>query len=47
MRGLNIELKQFFKFKKCGILFFDSEQQKMFTISMVEEEEAQAKKKDK
>ena len=34
MRGMHNELMRFFNFKECGILFYDNEKHKLFTISL-------------
>ena len=39
MKGMHRELIQFLSFKECGILFYDSEKDKLFMISLDKTEE--------
>ncbi len=34
MKGMHRELTIFLGFKECGIMFYDGEKEKLFTISM-------------
>eukprot|EP00347_Sterkiella_histriomuscorum_P005349 403356949 len=39
MKGMHRELIQFLSFKECGIMFYDAEKQKLFTISIDQDED--------
>lgn len=39
MKGMHRELIQFLSFKECGIMFYDQEKQKLFTISVDQDDE--------
>lgn len=34
MKGIQSEVKQFFKFQHCGVLFYDKIMQKLYTIGL-------------